>query len=60
MSDLREEWMKRALNSAKRLVQLIELNAPALIIQNEISMVSDRMRRADPEAWDAAWGQNKD
>jgi hypothetical protein len=46
---LREYHLMRALNSAKRLVRLLELSAPDIVVANEICLLTKYSKTASKE-----------
>lgn len=43
--------LDRLLNAAKRLVRLVNLDAPSTILQREVMRLADRARILDPKEW---------
>lgn len=54
MSRMRAEMKERALNTARRIVRLLECDAPGVILANEMSMLNERMSLVDPHYLEAA------
>ena len=51
MSALREEALKRLNTRSARFVRLLQLNAPDVILVNELHLMVDAMKLLAPTAW---------